>query len=56
MFITDFLCVNYVFKTSVLLSIMLMEYKQLTSHLTSVRFLTLIFGSRKETDSQTKQE
>ena len=56
MFIADFLHVNYVFKISVLLSIMLTEYKYLTLHLTSARFLTLIFGSRKKTGPQNKTE
>jgi len=56
MFIADFLYVNVVFKISRLLSFMLTEYKYLTFHLTSVRFLTLIFGSRKKTGPQNKTE
>ena len=35
---------------------LLTKDKKLTSRLTSVRFLTLIFASRKKAGAQTKQE
>ena len=56
MFVADFLYVNYVFKNSQLLMIMLTKDKYLTTHLTSSHFLTHIFGRRKKTGSQNKNE
>jgi len=54
MFIADFLYVNYIFHTHILLMFMLTEYKYLTFNLTLVHFLNHIFGSRKETGSKQK--
>ena len=54
MFAADFLYVNDVFKISILLIILLMKDKYLTSRLTFIRFLTLSFGSRKKAGPQNK--
>ncbi len=48
MFIADYLYVNQVLRSDVLLSIMLMKDKKLTTNLTSARFLTLNYASRKK--------
>jgi hypothetical protein len=56
MFAADFLYVNDVFKISVLLIVLLMKDKYLTSRLTFSRFLTLSYGSRKKTVPQNKTE
>ena len=48
MFIADYLYVNQVLRSDVLLSIMLTKDKKLTTNLTSARFLTLNYASRKK--------
>ena len=48
MFIADYLYVNQVLRSDVLLSIMLTKDKKLTTNLTSARFLTLKYASRKK--------
>lgn len=56
MFIADFLYVNYIFKNSYLLSIMLTKDKYLTSRLTSRHFLTLNYEHRETTVVTNKTE
>ena len=56
MFIADSLFVKQVLRNHDLLIVLLTKDKYLTLRLTFPRFLTLIFGSRKKTDPQTKQE
>ncbi len=51
MFVADYLYVNQVLRISILLSIMLTKDKILTTNLTSARFLTLKYASRKKDGS-----
>ena len=51
MFVADFLYVNHIKNSSILLSIMLTKDKYLTSRLTFAHFLTLNYERRKKTGS-----